>query len=454
VTRRSSFVLTCVLFAAAIAPATHADSERTPPSRTRESSQPARPHPATVGVGLELNRVLRQSRARTLDAAQTTAEITSLGRAALPAALAILEERSIPAIPDAGDEGEIGAERQILSEHQEAQILGALRAMPSSAVVDAARLHLEQRGGTHAPLWARVAVVEAVSACGSYASFGWMCGLVAEAAGSPIDPAVERVVCASLREILARDRGGFSSLTFDWQRLPRALLPTVVNAAGADGDPRALPMLGEVIAQSPDLAPLALSGIARQNAPADVPRSLLDELRSLLVPEQAMQCRAACNALAALGDYGSVEALIALLDGSDAGLRTTAHQGLRCLSGMMLPPEASGWKCWFERERRWYADRGPALAIALETGTDGDVLEALAEIAEHHWDRHRISQLAAGVLTRNDRAVRMRACQVLSLLASPRSREPLSALLDDRDAEVAAAARSALESLPPAAARK
>ena len=425
--------IACALLVAT-ASAVRADVPSTPASAS------LRPHPATIGAGLEINRLLRQSRGRALQAPEVSAGIARVGTAALPPVILILEERELPAVD--------GADRQFLSEPQAEELLEALRALPPRSVLDAARLHLEQRGGAHAPLGARSAVAQAVGTCGKYACLSWLCGLFASEDGKELEASVERTLASSVREILRRDREGLSSLAFDWPRLPRITLPAVVAAAGADGDPRALPLLGEVLVQRPDLARLALSELARQRAPESIPRPLLDELRARLTPDQPMECRAACNALAALGDFGAADKLVDLLSDSQDGIRSTAHQALQTLSAMQLPVETSGWKCWLAAEKAWFDSDEPALRIALESGSEPEAMDALARIAEHRWERHYMSALVARALERDERALRLRACQVLGLLSSPRGRKALSALAQIDDPELAAAARSVLSALP------
>jgi len=431
------FLLACAMSIAASS-AAGADTVSTP------SSPALRPHPATIGVGLELNRWLRQSRTRTLQPSEVSAAIARAGTAVLAPAILILEERVLPPI-DAG-------EAQILSEPQEAQILEALRALPPGSVLAAARAHLAEQGAEHASLAARSAVVRTVGTCGKYATLGWLCGLIAGDGTRELDPDVERTLTSSAREILRRDPDSLSALAFDWHRLPQSSIAAVVAAAGADGDPRALPLLGEVLMQRADLARLTLSELARQRAPAGIPRPLLDELRERLTIEQPMECRSACNALAALGDFGAADKLVELLAAPDEGLRDTAHRALQTLSAMQLPVEISGWQCWLANEKSWYESNETVLELALDSGSVPETMDALAEIAEHHWERHHLSDLVARALERDDRDVRLRACQVLRILSSPRARRALASLAQIDDAELAAAARSALSALPSAGA--
>jgi hypothetical protein len=429
--RRALLVLLCAALLPAKAHATPAESDKHPA---------VDPYSATSGVGLELNRVLRRSRSRTLAPADVAAAIVRLGRDALPPALHILEEHQLPAVD--------GADPQPLSEPQEAQLLDAARATSASSVLDAAHRFLDHRGGLRAPLASRVAAVEIVGTCGTYLNLSWSCALFAPDVGG-LDARSERVLCAAAREMLARDPRGFALLASDWRRAPAASQSALITACGLDGDPRALPVLADVLDKRADLAPLALAALARQVAPEDVPRPLADELRARLDPEQPTTCRAACNALAALGEFGAFAEMVGLLANEHEGVRATAHQSLQALSGMKLPTDLFAWRCWLANEAPWFAEREEPLRAAIDSGTDAEAMDALAEISAHRWERHRLSQLVTRALARDERTVRLRACEVLRLLASPRSREALKHAAEDEDAEVASAAAKALSALQP-----
>jgi hypothetical protein len=430
--RLALLVLACATLLPAKAHATPADSDKRPS---------VDPYSTTSGVGLELNRALRRARSRTLAPADVVAAIVRLGRDALPPALCILEERQLPPVE--------GFQTQALSEPQEAQLLDGIRAQPASAVIDAAHKYLDHRGGLKAPVEARAAAVEAVGTCGSYANLIWSCGLFAPDVGG-VDVRVERVLCAAAREMLARDPRGYALLVSDWRRLPPSSQSPLLTACSLDGDARAMPVLADVLEKRADLAPIALAGLARQVAPEEVPRPLVDELRARLDPEQPTTCRGACNALAALGEFGAFAEMVGLLANEHEGVRATAHQSLQALSGMKLPLELFAWRCWLANEAPWFAEREQPLSVAIESGTDAEAMDALAEISAHRWERHRLSQLVARALSRDDRVVRLRACEVLRLLASPRAREALSVAAQDPDADVAAAAVKASSVLLPA----
>jgi len=118
------------------------------------------------------------------------------------------------------------------------------------------------------------------------------------------------------------------------------------------------------------------------------------------------------------------------------------------LSGTRLPLELFAWRSWLANDSVWFNERHDPLRTAIESGTDAEAMDALAEISAHRWERHRLSQIALTALSRDERNVRLRACEVLRLLASPRSREALSHAAKDDDAEVAAAAARAMSVLP------
>src|SRR5262249_19515952 len=124
------------------------------------------------------------------------------------------------------------------------------------------------------------------------------------------------------------------------------------------------------------------------------------------------------------------------------------HQALQTLTSMRLPGAIASWRCWLAEERTWHAANESSLTLALERGSEEEAMEALAHISEHRFERHRMSTLVAAAPDPESRALRLRACQVLRLLASPRSHDALTVLAQVDDGELAGAARAALGALP------
>jgi HEAT repeat protein len=188
-----------------------------------------------------------------------------------------------------------------------------------------------------------------------------------------------------------------------------------------------LELLTQMLEQSADLEAVALAELTRQQAPLTIPPELFPRLRERLQSERAITCQAACTALAALGDFGSVEPMEELLSSSSAGVRTTAHRALCVLSGLSLPNQPSAWHAWRLHESRWFDEREQALVDAIVDGETSEASAALSEIAAHRWERHRLSSIASEGLRREEASIREEAASVLAQLDSPRARKVLQA---------------------------
>lgn len=427
------------LLLAAFAPVARARSAAVQVVADAREAHPATPHPATIGAGLELNRLLRQSRLRALTPAEVSAGISQLGTPVLASALQLLEERTLPAVD--------GADLQILSELQQAQVLDGLRGLSQASVLDGARLYLEQHGGERASFGTRAAVTLVAGTVGSFQHLRWACSLFPEKGPGDLDSRAESALISAAKAILYRDRDALGQLALGWRGLPAKTVPALLSGAGGLGDARALPFITEVLEERPALAPIALAEISRQRAPDEIPAELVGDLRALLDPAHPATCQAACNALASLGDFGCVDEMVELLAGPGDGVIATAHRALQSLTGLKLPAQASGWKSWRTHEKAWFTDRGRSLTAAVDSKDEKVAMAALLEIAEHRWERHRLSRIVARTLDRRERALRLRACEILQLLDSPRALEPLARAAKCEDPSVAAAAQAAWQAM-------
>ncbi len=393
-------------------------------------------HPLELGAGLELNRTLRLARSRDCDAVGIVATIAGLGAQILPAALCALDECKLPAA-DAG-------QMQVLSELQEKLILDAVSQFDPGDTWNAIGLHLAVPEGKLPTLTARTAAILAAGTCASKNDLERILAIAMLPTETELAPDLEHAVRAATERLYRRAPEGLTRLAITWREMRAPLLPAIVGAAGAAGDPRALDLLAQMLEQPGDLQSIALAELARQRAPSEIPDGLFEALRLRLDPAQPMICQSACNALGALGDFGSVEALVDLIEAPWAGVSTNAHRALCRISGLELPAQASSWRTWCTRESEWFLHREPALRTEIECGSARQARETLQEISLHRWERHRLSDIAEEGLHRPEAAIRSLACSVLGQLASPRARAALQELLNSDDPADVQAARAAL----------
>jgi HEAT repeat protein len=229
--------------------------------------------------------------------------------------------------------------------------------------------------------------------------------------------------------------------------MPALVVPALVRGAGASGDACALPLLEQQLGRGGDVERIALAELARQRAPRELPAQLIEKLRELLESEQTNTSQSACAALAALGDFESVDDLVRILQGAPSGLRKSAHRALCELSGLNLPEQYSSWHAWQKQEFGWYTKRADRLGSDLIDGSERKALDALREIGLYHWERHQLSDLVASALWRKEPSVIALACETLLRLDSPRAESFLAeaaGTLDGPAAESAERARATL----------
>lgn len=408
------------------------DESRKEPAMVRS----VEPHPLESGAGLELNRALRLARSRDCDTVGILATIVGLGPQILPASLCALDEYKLPEVD--------GAAFQVLSELQEKLILDALSQFGPGNTWTAIDLHLAVPEGKLPTLTARKAAILVAGTCASKNELERILAMAMLPTDTELAPDLEHAVRMAAERLYRRAPQGLTLLARSWREVPAPLRSAIVAAAGAAGDPLALDLLAQMLDQPGDLQSIALAELARQHAPSEIPDGLFEALRVRLDPVQPMICQSACNALGALGDFGSVDDLVDLIQAPWTGVSTNAHRALCHISGLELPGQASSWLTWRARESDWFLHREPALLTEIQCGSERQARETLQEISLHRWERHRLSDIAEEGLHRPEAAIRSLACSVLGQLGSPRARAALEEFMRSEDEAEAQAAQAAL----------
>jgi HEAT repeat protein len=256
---------------------------------------------------------------------------------------------------------------------------------------------------------------------------------------------LERAVAA----LLQHDPRAFEQLVV-LRRITRAeLLPALIDAVGAAGDPRGLAFLGDLLYWAEPLALDIMSQIPRLGASGD---SALDEplrvrLRPFLAPERPGHCRAAITALATLADFESIPGLIALLASEDRGLKENAHWALKELTGLTFSATPEGWARWHQSELAW-AVRAKARELQrLQNGDPAEAADALRTLLTHPFARAELCTTLPELLKSRHPALRGLACRTLGELGVAGVTEKLVWTLEDEIPEVRAAAHAALRRL-------
>ena len=426
----SAICLAGVLFAAGVG------DEPVPPASAPIEFRQQQPSLLEQGAGLELNRALRLARSRDCDTHGIVARIAALGPEILPASLFVFDARRLPAIA--------GAPSQLVSDLQERLLLDAMSGFNPEVVWAAIQAHLVVPKSEVPSPAARRAAVLAAGACASNRELKRITAIALLPGEEAPTPNLELALRMSLERVFARTPEGLTELAVCWRGFQPSLLPSIVAAAGASEDPRALGLFSQVLNQPGDLESIALAQLSRQRAPSELPDGLLEQLRQRLGPADTRLSQSTCNALGSLGDFESVDRLVELLSPTSPAMSANAHRALCSMSGLDLPAQASSWRTWRVRESEWFTKRSAALELAIQTGNVKQAKEALQEISGHRWERHRLSDIVAQALRRPEPALGVLACSVLGQLGSPRGRTELQDALQSDEPSVVQAAREAL----------
>lgn len=153
-------------------------------------------------------------------------------------------------------------------------------------------------------------------------------------------------------------------------------------------------------------------------------------VRPYLAHEDASIVAAAARSLGVLDDHDAVESLIALLVREEAPVREAAHDALRAMTGLALPPEEARWRRWYEAEADWRQRHAQTALAMLNSQNRGVRTAALQEIGRHRLDRHTLAQAVVELMSTADEATVELACVTLRELGSPVAAGGLIWLLD------------------------
>ncbi len=253
----------------------------------------------------------------------------------------------------------------------------------------------------------------------------------------------------SLERLLRREPKAYEEIQRTWSHGSREVVDVLVRAVGDAGDPRGLGFLGDVLLSRPDLARLALAQVRSLGPSSSVEqdRLLAHEVRKYLSSTDALDQQSACLALGELGDAAALGELIDLLEEESTAVREAAAWALSRISGLSYPPKAEPWRRWYQKEEAWREGRFHYLQKHLEHDDSGRVSKAVAELLQHPIYRHEIAEALVGLCAHRRSKLRALACRSLESLGSPLGVPQLRLSLEDRDAEVARAAWTALRAI-------
>jgi len=333
---------------------------------------------------------------------------------------------------------------QRLSIQQESIMLAALARMPADVVRQSADRLLLGATEEHA----RVVTCRVYGRFGNAFDVDLLFALACEEDAEETTAALRAGFRDGLHHLITRPDVA-AALGRKWSSTPPALREPMLQALGDARDPRALPLLSDVITWSDEWASLAIAQVRLIGPSLDEPRNrtVADSLADRLDDSDVRIRESACIALGELRSEDHIEKLIELLDHSNRVLRDAAHKALMRISGETLPPNTKLWTVWHEREREAVSRMLARLSEPVLSGAPVPLLELLRESTRLELGRHDLADALTPALDHSNDLVRLTACRVMTQLASPIAIDALLHALGDPEDEVRDAALNALISI-------
>ena len=235
-------------------------------------------------------------------------------------------------------------------------------------------------------------------------------------------------LATTLAEVLRVDERAMDQVPVLFSESPPGLSSSVVEALAQVPGARATQMLARLLGRVPGLDALLLGRLAQRAGSAGLcDEFVLDGVRRYLRHGDPALASAACRAASALGDDGSVEALIALLEHEQARVRSAAAEALRSLSGLAFALDHERWASWYQVESRWWSERAEGELARIEGARGQEFVRAARQVLEHRLYRGRIAEAFVQALARRDAEEVWMACRALGEL---RSRVAIPALIE------------------------
>jgi len=375
------------------------------------------------------------------------AELASKSEIMLPRIFEILASRQIK--PEDGR-----GEPELLTLESERVILRALELMEPDMILS----YLESELGTHS-IGRRRAVIQFLGSAGRATDTLRLIGVALTPDEREPEASIDRATRQALVSIIRRDPVTFGVLEGGFPVLRVEILPTVIEAFGAVGDPRAFKFLCTAAREHESLRLRVLEQVPSVGRSGE---DLLDiEMRGYareLIHEDREGCRTAIRAAAVLRDDEAIPALIELLpeiaggqDGipsSDepSDLESAARAALCSMTGMSFESR-TGWSRWYQAERAWMVTERVAAFQKLSSSDHRQVAEALEAIAPHPLVREEFVSVLSDLLRTRPVEIRLLVCRAIQDSGAREAIPELVSALTSESSKVGVAAHHALQSL-------
>jgi HEAT repeat protein len=261
-------------------------------------------------------------------------------------------------------------------------------------------------------------------------------------------PELRQGFAGALGAILARDPAALPQIPGLFSESPPGLSGSIVEALASQHSPAVTRTLAALLGRSPGLDLLLLVRLSdRERLHPGDGEPVFESVERYLRQRDPALLSAAVQACGRLGDDGSVEDLVALLDHADARVRASVFEALTRITGLRYGSDAARWTSWYRAEMQWWDEKADGLLVHVERGRGLEFVRASREVLEHHLFRDRIAQSFARALDHGASEETRLACRALEQLRSPVAVAALIECLDDREPLVRQAAWRALRAI-------
>lgn len=384
------------------------------------------------------SRLLRGARQpQTFDAQAATRGIAVLGGPVVPALLAMLAERNVPAVEDLPEQG--------LSSLQESVVLAAI-ARIGAAPVEAA---LDPWLATETSVRTRSAALLALGEVAPADGLTRMLAIALTAEEKALDPKLEKALRRGVAGVLERSDRALTLLEHNWRTGRPELIPALALAVGDTRDPQGVALLADILEWHPEQSLLLMSQI-QVIGPSPM-QSVNLELGRMLAPllrgDDARLASAALLTLAALRDEALVPRAIELLEGDSEALARDAHSALSRVTGVSFPPVRALWHNWHKGEVEWFSRDSRHAIDHLDSDKNEEIVAAIRELSQHRLYRAELVEALGEALAHPSPTIRVHVCRGLQQLGSEAAVPALVLALDDEDEQVRKSAWQALVDL-------
>lgn len=249
--------------------------------------------------------------------------------------------------------------------------------------------------------------------------------------------------------ILRGDVRSFALLEHYLDAFEPSMRAVLVDAIGAAGRRRGMPVLERMLAEEPELEAeiLTAMGELEDAHPWELTGRTMTHAARRLHAQDAAERALAARLVGAVHGLEAIPELIQLLNDDDAIVRRCAESSLQRIASVPLGSEAASWEAWLQREEGWREANWTRLSDALVAARPGPANEALRELTRHPLFRHEAALLIAESLVQQQRAVAVAACSELERLGSRWALPGLVKALENGQPQVRAAAWHALRHL-------